>query len=373
MNSSSGCLFKIKWTNFLGHKVPYLLQNNDGECPLICFVNVLLLRRRLELSKDLNVISFKSLCSYISSLLPHASPEWVASVLDTLRGGLLFNCKFDSTRAFIDSDPEQLFLSFDIPIKHGWIPDPIVYGPITNLNYDQLLEMLAVFQSEQECSSFGESKLESSLEDSKLDDKTEKNLEDDDKVGNNLENEHEEDSKLDEETKLEQDLKNLKLTNTDEEGKTEPVVEEQLNNVKSEVDEEKVNNTTEEKKEDKGGNKSELDDYVANLAMEFLETYATQITEYGMRVLKEEIPEGSLVALYRNNHFLVATCNKGQLFTLVTDSAFYEHRCVWESLENCEYFDENFQHYVQTSREVKPKKVKFIDKVKRVFRRKQRN
>ncbi|EAN32772.1 hypothetical protein TpMuguga_02g00489 [Theileria parva strain Muguga] len=363
MNNSSECLFKVKWTNFRGQKVPYLLQNNDGECPLICFANVLLLRRKLELSKDLGAITFKSLCVFISSLLPHASPEWVTSVLETLKSGLLFNCKFDSTRAYIDPDPEQLFLSFNIPIKHGWIPDPIIYGPLTNLNYDQLLEMLAIFQSEKEVSSFEELGPDDS--------------EHEDKVENNHENQHDDGSKLDE-SKLEEHLKNLKLSNADEGDKSvslnkkvNNVKPEQVDGDKSEPVEEKIN-TKEEKKEDKGENKSEIDEYVANLAMEFLETYATQITEYGMRVLREEIPEGSLVALYRNNHFLVATCNRGQLFTLITDSAFYGHRCVWESLESCEYFDENFNHYTQTSREEKPKKVRFIDKVKRVFRRKNR-
>lgn len=77
MESQSDDVFIVKWTKFKGHRVPFLLQNSDGQCPLICLSNILFLNKRLQLPKDTKRLHFDSLCTYISSALPNLNTEWV--------------------------------------------------------------------------------------------------------------------------------------------------------------------------------------------------------------------------------------------------------------------------------------------------------
>ncbi|UKK02023.2 hypothetical protein MACK_001377 [Theileria orientalis] len=373
MESSSADVFKVKWTKFKGRHVPFLLQNLDGQCPLICLSNILFLNRRLELPRGCKQIQFESLCTYISSALPDFNSEWVTSILISLKKGLLFNCKFDSTKVYIESDPEQLFQTFGIPIKHGWIADPIAYGPLTRLNYDELLEKLAIFQCKKE-----ENRLKSYVKK----DLNEESGDSDD------EEETVKEEKEESQGDLEKEFEQMKLSEEHKEG-SECVSEEAKEGPEDKIDkkdDEDNSHTSDDKQaEDEGKvdekkadganleEKGEDDDFnedTATLAMDFLERYATQLTEYGIKVLKHELSELKLVALYRNNHFLVTTMHNGQIFALVTDSAFYDHQCVWESLESSEYFDENFNHYVP--KDIPVKKPSLLDKWKRAFKRKPR-
>ncbi|UKJ90444.2 hypothetical protein MACJ_001377 [Theileria orientalis] len=374
MESSSADAFKVKWTKFKGRHVPFLLQNLDGQCPLICLSNILFLNRRLELPKGCKQIQFESLCTYISSALQDFNSEWVTSILISLKKGLLFNCKFDSTKVFIESDAEQLFQTFGIPIKHGWIPDPIAYGPLTRLNYDELLEKLTIYQCKKE-----EDRLKSCVENDLNEENSECGGEED------AVKEEKEQSQGD----LEGEFEQMKLSDDHKEGSecVSKEAEEGPEDKNDEKDNEGDNGhegddkqtedegKVDEKKPD-GANleeKKEDDDFnedTATLALDFLERYATQLTEYGIKVLKHELSELKLVALYRNNHFLVVTMHNGKIFALVTDSAFYDHQCVWESLESSEYFDENFNHYVPKDTEAR--KPSLMDKWKKAFKRKPR-
>lgn len=45
--------YSIKWINFINRKVPILLQNKNGPCPLLCITNILLLRNQLQLDRKI--------------------------------------------------------------------------------------------------------------------------------------------------------------------------------------------------------------------------------------------------------------------------------------------------------------------------------
>ncbi|KAF9200870.1 hypothetical protein BGZ49_008909 [Haplosporangium sp. Z 27] len=73
----------------------------------------------------------------------------------------------------------------------------------------------------------------------------------------------------------------------------------------------------------------------ALIVQEFMNATKTQLTPYGLHVLKESLPEGHLCAFFRNNHFCTLFKNPmdGQLYTLVTDQSLaHEQSIVWESL-----------------------------------------
>ncbi|KAG9352186.1 hypothetical protein JZ751_020599 [Albula glossodonta] len=71
------------------------------------------------------------------------------------------------------------------------------------------------------------------------------------------------------------------------------------------------------------------------VAEQFLNSTATQLTYHGLCELTSSVQEGELCVFFRNNHFSTMTKFKGQLYLLVTDQGFLtEEKVVWESLHN---------------------------------------
>ncbi|XP_051896479.1 ubiquitin carboxyl-terminal hydrolase MINDY-2 isoform X2 [Pristis pectinata] len=71
------------------------------------------------------------------------------------------------------------------------------------------------------------------------------------------------------------------------------------------------------------------------VAEQFLNNSATQLTYHGLCELISTVEEGELCVFFRNNHFSTMTKCKGQLYLLVTDQGFLtEEKVVWESLHN---------------------------------------
>lgn len=61
--------YSVKWINFINRKVPILLQNKSGPCPLLCITNILLLRNQLHIDRKVKKISQKVLESKIMNIL----------------------------------------------------------------------------------------------------------------------------------------------------------------------------------------------------------------------------------------------------------------------------------------------------------------
>lgn len=82
----------------------------------------------------------------------------------------------------------------------------------------------------------------------------------------------------------------------------------------------------------------------------FLQTFATQLTPWGLEVITKAIRPGSVAILFRNDHFstLYRHPQTLQLFALVTDAGYAGHdEIVWESLvdvngERSEFFSGDF-------------------------------
>lgn len=60
---------QIKWIHFNGVKVPVITQNENGPCPMIAITNVLLLRRKLCLSPEHEVVSSDLIIASLSEEL----------------------------------------------------------------------------------------------------------------------------------------------------------------------------------------------------------------------------------------------------------------------------------------------------------------
>ncbi|KAH6651949.1 hypothetical protein BKA67DRAFT_572487 [Truncatella angustata] len=83
----------------------------------------------------------------------------------------------------------------------------------------------------------------------------------------------------------------------------------------------------------------------------WLNSSATQLTQWGLQVITKGIQPGTFAILFRNDHFstLYRHPQTQQLFTLVTDAGYYTHdEIVWESLvdvngERTEFFSGDFR------------------------------
>ncbi|KAF2484609.1 hypothetical protein BDY17DRAFT_249423, partial [Neohortaea acidophila] len=67
----------------------------------------------------------------------------------------------------------------------------------------------------------------------------------------------------------------------------------------------------------------------------FLNTWPTQLTDYGLETMSKSLRPGQVAILFRNDHFstLYKEPNHGALMTLVTDAGYAGHdEIVWESL-----------------------------------------
>ncbi|GAB0134526.1 hypothetical protein EsDP_00002893 [Epichloe bromicola] len=77
----------------------------------------------------------------------------------------------------------------------------------------------------------------------------------------------------------------------------------------------------------------------------FLDSSATQLTAWGIEVMRKAMRPGTFAILFRNDHFSTLYCHPDtlQLLSLVTDAGYHKHeKVVWESLvdvtgEHAEY------------------------------------
>ncbi|KAG9195841.1 ubiquitin carboxyl-terminal hydrolase MINDY-1/2 [Alternaria panax] len=68
---------------------------------------------------------------------------------------------------------------------------------------------------------------------------------------------------------------------------------------------------------------------------EFLMRWPTQLTDHGLKVIRDSLKPGQVAILFRNDHFSTLCKNprNGELVTLVTDQGYSTHEeIVWESL-----------------------------------------
>ncbi|KAI4767043.1 hypothetical protein E4T52_16092 [Aureobasidium sp. EXF-3400] len=73
---------------------------------------------------------------------------------------------------------------------------------------------------------------------------------------------------------------------------------------------------------------------IINLS-EFMTSYPTQLTEYGLKLMTDSFKPGQIAILFRNDHFstLYKQPRSGTLMNLVTDAGYSSHdEIVWESL-----------------------------------------
>ncbi|CAG9472033.1 unnamed protein product [Plasmodium vivax] len=153
--------YSVKWINFINRRVPILLQNKSGPCPLLCITNILLLRNQLQIDKKIKKISQSFLESKIMNILLESNRKNVTDntascnyrkniiecvdILPQLKYGLDVNCKFTNIHSFEYTKGLCIFDMLNIPLYHGWVissDDVMFYSYLKDYSYNVIINKI---------------------------------------------------------------------------------------------------------------------------------------------------------------------------------------------------------------------------------------
>lgn len=76
--------FRLKRMRFSSRIIPFVLHTNEKESLLASVVNVLFLRRKIQLPKEITTLTFDDICRLITPVCKHEDPELVSSHMPVL-------------------------------------------------------------------------------------------------------------------------------------------------------------------------------------------------------------------------------------------------------------------------------------------------
>lgn len=169
-SSSDGNVYHVKWIAYKNKEIPTITQNENGPCPLIAVMNVLLLKGQVHLSQNTELITPDQLMTYIGNCIlenapkPQDTTEAVQlnyeqnmhdamAVIHKLQTGLDVNVRFTGVNDFEYTPECIIFDLLSIPLHHGWLVDPQDKEMVTavgNCSYNQLVEKIISQRSSEQ-------------------------------------------------------------------------------------------------------------------------------------------------------------------------------------------------------------------------------
>ncbi|XP_018415424.1 PREDICTED: protein FAM63B-like, partial [Nanorana parkeri] len=153
-------VYHIKWIRWKEQSTPIVTQNENGPCPLLAIMNVLLLAWKVKLPPMIEMITAEQLMEYLGDYILEAKPKEISeaqrlnyeqnmsdamAILHKLQTGLDVNVKFTGVSVFEYTPECIVFDLLDIPLYHGWLVDPEiseVAKAVGNCSYNQLVEKI---------------------------------------------------------------------------------------------------------------------------------------------------------------------------------------------------------------------------------------
>lgn len=163
MNESEDSLegvYQIKWVKFNGKDIPIITQNENGPCPLLAIMNVLLLKGKVKFPSDTEIISSEQMMAHLGECILADKPQNVTevvqlnyeqnmhdamAVIHKLQTGLDVNVRFNGVSEFEYTPECIIFDLLGISLYHGWLVDPQNRGEVAaigNCSYNQLVEKI---------------------------------------------------------------------------------------------------------------------------------------------------------------------------------------------------------------------------------------
>ncbi|XP_063170088.1 ubiquitin carboxyl-terminal hydrolase MINDY-2 isoform X2 [Candoia aspera] len=151
-------VYHLKWVRWRESSAPVVTQNENGPCPLLAVMNVLLLAWKVKLPPMMEIITAEQLMEYLGDYILDSKPKEISeiqrlnyeqnvsdamAILHKLQTGLDVNVKFTGVRVFEYTPECIVFDLLDIPLYHGWLVDPQIgdlVKAVGNCSYNQLVE-----------------------------------------------------------------------------------------------------------------------------------------------------------------------------------------------------------------------------------------
>ena len=358
--------FKVKRIDFLGAKRAIVCQNENGPCPLLGIVNVLLLRNAVTLQGDPDrpEVSTQELMSLVATRILDNNARTATTgtdvdgasvkgtdfdamdaeqaeamrqnqeqnvsdamaVLPSLATGLDVNVRFRHALDFEFTAELAIFDLLDVTLCHAWVCDADYYpeasSAIGSRGYNQLMErMIELTCAAEDAENF----LSEQMNDGSV-----PGAEGADTAVPRRSSPRR--------SRSEEELVQRAMQMSLEEGGVKPEVneEEVVSSIVAELVDRASSSALDQPPIDTSSTQQDnLATVVAEkLALhEFLDSSASQSTRGGLQSALSSIKERELVVFFRNNHFSTAFSLNGVLYNLVTDQGYLgEPDVVWEVL-----------------------------------------
>uniref|UniRef100_T1J1K6 Ubiquitin carboxyl-terminal hydrolase n=1 Tax=Strigamia maritima TaxID=126957 RepID=T1J1K6_STRMM len=153
-------VYHVKWIKWKENKTAIITQNENGPCPLIAIMNLLILKGRVQLPSMIEMITAEQLVEYLGDTIFHYAPKNISedtqlnyeqnmadamAIVPKLQTGLDVNVKFTGVSDFEYTPECIIFDLLNIQLFHGWLVDPqnedVVFA-VGNLSYNQLVEKI---------------------------------------------------------------------------------------------------------------------------------------------------------------------------------------------------------------------------------------
>ncbi|NXP53082.1 MINY1 hydrolase, partial [Heliornis fulica] len=157
----------VKWISWKGERTPVITQSENGPCPLLAIMNILLLQWKatsrcfqVKLPPQKEVITAEELMAHLGDCVLSAQPREPSeglqlnfqqnisdamTVLPKLSTGLDVNVRFTGVSDFEYTPECIIFDLLNVPLYHGWLVDPQspeVVRAVGRLSYNQLVEKI---------------------------------------------------------------------------------------------------------------------------------------------------------------------------------------------------------------------------------------
>ena len=367
--------FKVKRIDFLGAKRAIVCQNENGPCPLIGIVNVLLLRNAVTLqgAPDRPEVSAQELMSLVAARILDENARGgedsskgdfeamdaeqaeamrqnqeqnvsdAMAALPSLATGLDVNVRFRHALDFEFTAELAIFDLLDVTLCHAWVADPAHHpeaaAAIGARGYNQLMErVIELTCAAEEAEAKAEAK--TSERDS---DSVEVPSFDAGEGGRDASTRPDASTRMNRSPSEEEMVRRAMRLSLEEAGANAGGNEEEdvVAAIVSELVSRAANAVAEYEDECESSRResSRGSAYLADVLAEryalddFLASSASQLTRGGLASALDRVNERELVVFFRNNHFSTAFKLDGVLYNLVTDQGYLgEPDVVWEVL-----------------------------------------
>ncbi|XP_078478382.1 ubiquitin carboxyl-terminal hydrolase MINDY-2 isoform X1 [Lampetra planeri] len=169
-------IYHIKWIKWKGESTAIITQNENGPCPLLAIMNVLLLSWKIRFPAGMEIINAEQLMECLGDFILETMPkefseaqrlnyEQVNNISDAmtimhkLQTGLDVNVRFTGVADFEYTPECIVFDLLGLPLYHGWLVDPQnsdVVKAVGKCSYNQLVEKIISSKQSQNSEEFSE-------------------------------------------------------------------------------------------------------------------------------------------------------------------------------------------------------------------------